>query len=326
MSCDIPYTWIYEGTWPRIIRNITPMSISKIKFLSNSKRFVFLGLVIVGIALLGLFGIVGSSAASNRSLPSPLLEKFFKHKPSTEIHVAHAFQSFCRSNVFQTFLQRCQIVPPPALPPVPAPVEPGDCNNDDSGDDEETGPAPAPTPEPTPIPDPMPVPDPTPTPPPPPLVDHLVINELVPAPSTGNPEWIELYNQTGATINLNGWKLADNFGQRVITLNDYQLPSGQFVVIANVAGTTVPFATSTINFISLSGAIGNGLANSGDELHLLSPAGLDVDTTSFGSNAIAFTPSVPAPGSGKSISRVPNGVDSNTALDWQVLATPTPGA
>ncbi|MFH1946660.1 MAG: lamin tail domain-containing protein [Candidatus Magasanikbacteria bacterium] len=40
----------------------------------------------------------------------------------------------------------------------------------------------------------------------------LKINEFVPNPDSGN-EWIEIYNQTTSSVDLNGWKLFDAVGQ-----------------------------------------------------------------------------------------------------------------
>jgi hypothetical protein len=37
----------------------------------------------------------------------------------------------------------------------------------------------------------------------------IVINEIMYAPVGGEPEWIELFNRTGAAINLNGWSISD---------------------------------------------------------------------------------------------------------------------
>ncbi|MCZ7615704.1 MAG: lamin tail domain-containing protein [Ignavibacteriaceae bacterium] len=39
----------------------------------------------------------------------------------------------------------------------------------------------------------------------------VVINEIMYSPLGGEPEWIELFNRTELSINLNGWKIKDVF-------------------------------------------------------------------------------------------------------------------
>ncbi|MCK7521864.1 MAG: lamin tail domain-containing protein [Ignavibacteriales bacterium] len=39
--------------------------------------------------------------------------------------------------------------------------------------------------------------------------NDVVINEIMYAPSTGEPEWVELYNRTTSPINLKKWKFSD---------------------------------------------------------------------------------------------------------------------
>ncbi|MCW9095911.1 MAG: lamin tail domain-containing protein [Ignavibacteriaceae bacterium] len=39
--------------------------------------------------------------------------------------------------------------------------------------------------------------------------NDIVINEIMYAPSTGEPEWVELFNNTNQSINLGGWRFAD---------------------------------------------------------------------------------------------------------------------
>ena len=50
-----------------------------------------------------------------------------------------------------------------------------------------------------------------------------------------------------------------------------------------------------------------------------------VDQASYGANTEAFDPGADLPTDGKSISRSPNGADTDTAADWSLLDTPTPG-
>ncbi|MBP1683527.1 MAG: hypothetical protein H6Q27_1091, partial [Ignavibacteriaceae bacterium] len=50
--------------------------------------------------------------------------------------------------------------------------------------------------------------------------NDIVINEIMYAPSSGEPEWIELYNKTNEVINLKNWKLSDASTTITITTQD----------------------------------------------------------------------------------------------------------
>jgi hypothetical protein len=74
--------------------------------------------------------------------------------------------------------------------------------------------------------------------------------------------------------------------------------------------------------IVLDSPIGSGLANTGDALLLKSGDGI-IDAMSYGSDSSIFD--LPAADAGKSLSRNPNGKDTNTSSDWIELDIPTPG-
>jgi len=62
----------------------------------------------------------------------------------------------------------------------------------------------------------------------------VIINEIMYTPLNGEPEWIELYNNSGETVNLKGWSISDIFTspvKRLITDNDYYIPAGKYIII-----------------------------------------------------------------------------------------------
>lgn len=68
---------------------------------------------------------------------------------------------------------------------------------------------------------------------PPPLsFNSIVINEIMYAPKTPEPEWIEIYNRTNQTINLKNWKIGDSQTLRTITL-DFNLNPNDFAIITS---------------------------------------------------------------------------------------------
>jgi hypothetical protein len=120
---------------------------------------------------------------------------------------------------------------------------------------------------------------------------QVVINEYLPAPTSGDPEWIELYNPTDTAIDLTGYQLDDGEGGT----NPYTL------------STTINALNYLVVYDSESKI---GLNNGADEVRLLNPSGQVVDSTSYSSTL-----------SGKSYGRIPNGTGS-----FQLVDNPTPNA
>jgi hypothetical protein len=77
--------------------------------------------------------------------------------------------------------------------------------------------------------------------------------------------------------------------------------------------------------VVLEGAIGNGLANTGDALWLRDPRGVIVDAVSYGTDTTGLNPAVPLAPAGYSLERVPMGQDTDTAADWYPRRSPSPG-
>ena len=88
-------------------------------------------------------------------------------------------------------------------------------------------------------------------------------------------EWIELFNGTASSVNLNGWVLADEVSDRV-TLPSITVPSGGYVILTKDGpGFVQQWGVGTVNtnvFTVNYGALSNGT----DELVLSNPAGVEV--------------------------------------------------
>lgn len=90
---------------------------------------------------------------------------------------------------------------------------------------------------------------------------NLVLNEIFPSPSGGANEWVEIYNPSGVSINLNGWDLKD------FALSPKDI-SG--------LGTITPSGFSVFE-------AGSGwLNNDGDTLQLRNPSDFVIDQHTFG--------------------------------------------
>ena len=165
-----------------------------------------------------------------------------------------------------------------------------------------------------------------------PFTDHLVINEVMFDPpnenvcgNEGDAEWVEIYNPTASSVNLDTWLVGDTLFTD--DLPNVILPAGGFAIVSDCTQSSFVSIWSmpggTI-YIDLPSVIGNGLNNGGEHIRLLNGTTL-IDAMSYGSNTDAFSPSATAPVADHSLEREPDGVDTNTAADFVDRTTPTPG-
>ena len=150
----------------------------------------------------------------------------------------------------------------------------------------------------------------------------LVINE-VSSDGVSALEWVEIYNPTNSSVDISGWKIEDGDSDDTIP-SVSPIPAGGYVVIrGNTSSVVIP---NTAILITLSNAsIGSGLNDPGDLIRLKDPSGLTVDEISYGNINTIFPTPPSEPNSGESLSRSPNGVDTNTASDWVIDTTPSIG-
>lgn len=65
--------------------------------------------------------------------------------------------------------------------------------------------------------------------------NEIIINEIMYAPMGDEPEWIELINNSGRTINLKNWRVGDNSSTIIISTSDYFISNGEYLVISKEA-------------------------------------------------------------------------------------------
>lgn len=151
-----------------------------------------------------------------------------------------------------------------------------------------------------------------------------VINEVQVAGSAGaGDEFIELYNPCPQTVAVDAFSLVyrsatGTTDSTLLKLTGQTIAAGGYLV---VGGSTYG-GTAALRYTS-------GLAGTGGGVALRDGGGALVDSVGYGtaSNAFVQGSAAPAPTSGKSIARTPNGsrAHNDNSLDFTV-ATPTPGA
>lgn len=184
-------------------------------------------------------------------------------------------------------------------------------------------------------------------------LDHLVINEVdYDQSSTDTMEFVEIYNATTATVDMSAYLLVfidgtNNGPYQEVTLTG-MLAAGQYLVVGTPTVTAAAGALKQ-NFATGMNAIQNGQSSGSgtpDGIALIkttAPAKL-VDAISYEGaittanlanwglgtmslvEGVALSTSVKDEPNG-SLARLPNGTDTNnSAADWAISATPTPGA
>jgi beta-lactamase superfamily II metal-dependent hydrolase len=102
------------------------------------------------------------------------------------------------------------------------------------------------------------------------VAPQVVINEVAWSGTSSNSldEWIELYNTTGSSINLTGWKIVDDSGAQTYNLSGTIAANGYYLI------ERTSTATSVAGDLTVAGI---SLANTGDTLELQDASSVRVD-------------------------------------------------
>lgn len=154
-----------------------------------------------------------------------------------------------------------------------------------------------------------------------PVLDHLIISEFS-YRGTAALEWVEIYNNTGSDVNIDGWTISDgNSGDVIPTTN---IPDKSFAIIVGLTADTslLSLPEGTIVITLANSTIGSGLNDSSnDSVTITDNNAAVVDSVSYGSGDGL----VPPVATGHSIYRTSLDVDTDASLDWADNTTPTPG-
>ena len=135
--------------------------------------------------------------------------------------------------------------------------------------------------------------------------NDIVINEIMYAPSPGEPEWVELYNRTESPLNLKRWTFSDNSSTISITTNDRIIESSSFIVLSRDS-TIINFYSVPVEIIVLSLP---ALNNTGDAVVIKDSIGIIIDS-------INYSPDWGGNSGGKSLERISVDENSNLQSNW----------
>lgn len=166
----------------------------------------------------------------------------------------------------------------------------------------------------------------TPTPgdgnPSPPVSNHVLINEVSPVGSS-SADWVELYNPTISPIDVGGWIISDSTTQDDV-LPSAIIPAGAYAIVVNNA-SVVSIPVGVIKIMISANGIGNGMNDSLGDLIELKNGTTVIDAVNYGNETAYFSGGPAIPVAGKTISRIPNGTDTDMGSDWQTNTNSTIG-
>jgi len=142
-------------------------------------------------------------------------------------------------------------------------------------------------------------------------VPEVVINEIMQNPDAvadTSGEWLELYNPTEASIDINGWTLSDN-GADSHTIDNggpLEIPAGGYMILGNNSDQ------ATNGGVDVDYSYGSNLflGNSDDEVLLFDAESTEIDRVEYDGG-----PTFPDP-TGASMSLIDPTLDNNIGANW----------
>ncbi len=106
--------------------------------------------------------------------------------------------------------------------------------------------------------------------------NSIVVNEIMYAPSAGETEWIEIFNGSGSSINIDNWSIGDN-SSSISILEDLFIQPGSFLVFSKDSTILQYYSVmSPLILINLP-----SFNNSGDAVVLRDSLGIIIDSLEY---------------------------------------------
>ena len=150
----------------------------------------------------------------------------------------------------------------------------------------------------------------------PPPFNAVVINEIMYAPLTDEPEWVEIYNRSDQTYNLANWQFADAATTALITFDPVSIAPGEYIVLSKDS-TLSDFFDIDAKVIEFNLP---SLNNGGDQVILMDDNFFVIDSLTYQSTW--------GGSSGRSLERIDADSPSSDQENWGTSVSPnraTPG-
>ncbi len=155
--------------------------------------------------------------------------------------------------------------------------------------------------------------------------NDLIVNEIMAAPLTNQPEYIELYNPTSQNINIVGWLLSETGGSTSMADTcSAVIKPGMYAVIA--ADTNIynafPYLRTpdSTQKVFIAGSL--GLNNDADLVKIADVFRTMIDSVYYSDNW--YNPNLP--GSGRSLEKINPMLNGNDGKSWSSCTNPNGGS
>ena len=151
-----------------------------------------------------------------------------------------------------------------------------------------------------------------------PIFGEICINEIKYKPMPGEPEWLEIFNNSDSTnFNLREWRITDSVSSKMITEENFVINSHEFVILSSDDAITDFYEiNSRIIYVALP-----SLNNSGDKLKLFDAYGNVQDS-------VEYSETWNNSGNFSSLEKIRSDGTSNDSTNWKGSCNPntaTPG-
>jgi hypothetical protein len=153
------------------------------------------------------------------------------------------------------------------------------------------------------------------------LPQSVVINEIMCAPSGGEPEWIEIFNSSTAVVDLKNWKISNRISSSkyVVVTTDAILSSKTFAIITRDSLAFSAFHPSIPGLLLTNSSLPIALfRNDSDAVVLYDPRNSVIDSLYYRSSW--------GGGGGKSLERVSPTGPSTDRSNWGTSLSPSGGS
>ena len=116
----------------------------------------------------------------------------------------------------------------------------------------------------------------------------VVINEVHFAPPAGESEWVELFNRSDRSVDLNGWTFSDedSLSAKRMTIEPFVLAPGEYVVLAADSASFVQIFSDVLSRVLFLEKGWPALNNNGDAAVIRDATGKVIDRVLFGEDQL----------------------------------------
>jgi hypothetical protein len=156
------------------------------------------------------------------------------------------------------------------------------------------------------------------------VVNEVMFNPSQALGSDNSYEWVEIFNNGSAPVDVSGWTLTDlDTGSGCIVPAGTTMAAYSYLVFARSDTDFISHYGSGVPLVTWTGSWGSGLSNDADDVVLLNAGSAVVDsvsyddTTAWGSDYGDANSAADCDGDGSSLERIGPSGESNNPDNWE---------